>query len=185
MRTETVSFIFEHVFLPPKLPQEHYNELGADNLLKEISHAARDFSHALPAPNNERHIWTQLSRSLDKWIEVYDRGVPCRNIITTTLENICQDVRNGPKGAVFECFEVLAKTNAVVNAKDALIRHFPARAAFLSKERLVDKSFIKELGNAIYMLSVEPLRMAMEKTKKGDNIVVEERQSIHPRAVSE
>ncbi|EXJ76456.1 uncharacterized protein A1O5_00964 [Cladophialophora psammophila CBS 110553] len=200
MRAEAVSFIFEQVFLPPKLPQEYHNESGADDLLKEISHAARDFSHGFPVPSNERHIWTQLSRSLIQWIKVYDRGVPCRDVITTTLENIRQDdvllfyiepqnaailVRNRPKGAVFECFEVLAKTSAVVNAKDALIRHFPTRAAFLSKERLADKSFIKELGNAIYMLSVEPLQMAMEKTKKGDNIMVEERQSVHPRAVSE
>ncbi|OQU94831.1 hypothetical protein CLAIMM_01124 [Cladophialophora immunda] len=94
-------------------------------------------------------------------------------------------IRNKAKGAIFECFEVLAKTGAVLDAKDALIRYFPARAAFLPQEKLANTPFLKTLGDTIYMLSVEPMKMAMETTKKGDNVVVEERQSAHPRAVSE
>ncbi|OAP61733.1 hypothetical protein AYL99_03936 [Fonsecaea erecta] len=200
MRADALRFVFEHVFLPPKLPQEQHNESGADDLLKKISKAARDFSSALPRLSNERRIWSQLSHSVSRWIEVYDRGVPCRDIITKTLENMRQDdillfyiepqnaailVRNKANGAIFECFEVLAKTDAVLDAKDALTRHFPARAVFLPQEKLDNTSFINNLGNAVYMLSVEPLKMAMEKTKKGNNTVVEERQSAHPRAVAE
>ncbi|KIX98577.1 uncharacterized protein Z520_05878 [Fonsecaea multimorphosa CBS 102226] len=200
MRAESASFVFEHVFLPPKLPQEKHNESGADDLLQEIAQAACDFTHAFPLLSSERRVWKQLSRSTGKWIDVYSRGVPCREVITTTLENMRQDdvllfyiepqnaailVRNKAKGAIFECFEVLAKTDAVLGAKDALIRHFPARAVFLPQEKLANTSFVKDLGKAIYMLSVESLKMAMEKTKKGNNTVVEERQSAHPRAVTE
>ncbi|KAH0841829.1 hypothetical protein FOPE_06604 [Fonsecaea pedrosoi] len=216
MRAEAVSFVFEHVFLPPKLPQEHHGESGADDLLKEILDATRDFTLSFSVFRHERPIWRRLSRSLAKWVDIYHQGAPCREVITSTLEHRHQDgesfykdhqsllislpdvllfyiqpqnaailIRSKPNGAIFECFEVLAKTDAVLSAKDAVIRHFPARSVFLSKSKLEDSSFLKSLGDAIYMLSVEPLKMAMETTKKANNTMVEERQSAHPRAVSE
>lgn len=94
-------------------------------------------------------------------------------------------VRKRSTGAIFECFEVLPKTEAVLSAKDSLLRQFPARAVFLPQSALADESFTQELGNAIHKLSVEHLKLAMETTKKMDNTIAEERQSAHPRAVSE
>ena len=94
-------------------------------------------------------------------------------------------VRNRPSGAVFECFEVLPTTDAVMATKDALIRTFPARAVFLPEEVIQDTRFVHELGTAIFKLSVEQLRMAMETTVKGKNTVIEDRQSAHPKLVTE
>lgn len=94
-------------------------------------------------------------------------------------------VRNRSTGAVFECFEVLPTTDAVMATKDALLRTFPARAVFLPKEALQDTKFIHELGTAIFNLSVEQLRIALETTTKGKNVVSEDRQSAHPMMVTE
>ena len=40
-RPPVAKFIFEHLFLPPKLPQSDHDEHGADELLKQVSTAAR------------------------------------------------------------------------------------------------------------------------------------------------
>lgn len=70
-------------------------------------------------------------------------------------------------------------------AKDAVIRHFPARAIFLRKEVLCDEDFVQALGKAIFQLSVEQLDLAMEASTKGGQNFAEERDSAHPRAVTE
>ncbi|KAL2413203.1 hypothetical protein ABEF95_002207 [Exophiala dermatitidis] len=200
MKPDAAKFILEHCFLPPKLPQFDHGEAGADKILKEISEAAYEFSRSQPTGSNEARVWTQLLRCLPKWTEIYDGGSPCSHKIIEALRNMSDGdillfylkpqnaaivVRSRPTGAIFECFEVLPKTDAVLAAKDALIRHFPARAVFLPAEELRNTSFMQELGAAIHKLSVEQLRLAMETSSKAGNTVVEERQSAHPRAVTE
>ncbi|KAI1615196.1 hypothetical protein EDD36DRAFT_432369 [Exophiala viscosa] len=138
--------------------------------------------------------------SIAKWPEIYGNGTPCAETIVRALKNMGSKdvllfyirpqnaallVRNQWDGAIFECFEVLPTTGAVMSAKDALIRQFPARAIFLPKEVLNEEDFILELGTAIHKLSIEQLRLAMETSTKGQNTVAEERQSVHPRAVTE
>ena len=93
--------------------------------------------------------------------------------------------RHRGTGVVFECFEVLPKTDAVMKAKDALVRSFPARAVFLPNEIMETKVFVEELGTAIHKLSIEQLKQSMETTTKGGNVVAEDRQSPSPRLVSE
>ncbi|KIX09666.1 uncharacterized protein Z518_00747 [Rhinocladiella mackenziei CBS 650.93] len=199
MNLETARFIFDHVFLPPNLPQADHAEVGGDELLKQISQAANEFGRSFPS-GNEARVWAHLSRSLSKWIDLFDGGTPCSYKIINNLRSMRENdvllfyvkpqnaailVRNRSTGAIFECFEVLPKTDAVLAAKDALLRQFPARAVFVTRDKLNDTSFIHELGTAIHKLSVEPLRLAMETTKKARNNVSEERQSAHPRAVTE
>ncbi|OCT52679.1 hypothetical protein CLCR_09665 [Cladophialophora carrionii] len=200
MKKEAAKFILEHVFLPPKISQSYHGEAGADELLKRMSQAAHEFADCFSRDSSERRIWAQLQRSISKWVDLYDNGEPCISKIIKILDTMQKDdvllfyiepqiaaivVRNKSRGAIFECFEVFARTDAVLNATDALIRRFPARAVFLPEGRLKNTSFTNELGSAIYKLSVEQLKIAMETTTKAKNTVVEERQSAHPRAVTE
>ncbi|EXJ94001.1 hypothetical protein A1O1_02394 [Capronia coronata CBS 617.96] len=200
MKPEAVSFIFEHAFLPPKLPQSDHEEAASDIVLQEFSRAVREFSLSQTPRSNEARVWARLARSLPKWANIYESGIPCSSTIINTLQTMDSDdtllfyvkpqnaaivVRNRSTGTIFECFEVLPKTDAVLAAKDALIRQFPARAVFVPVETMQNASFVQELGTAIHKLSVEELRLAMETTTKAKNTVVENRQSAHPRAVSE
>ncbi|EXJ60472.1 hypothetical protein A1O7_04625 [Cladophialophora yegresii CBS 114405] len=200
MKKEAANFILEHVFLPPKVSQSYHDEAGADELLKKISQAAHEFADSFSRDSSERRIWAQLRRSISKWIDLYDNGEPCISKIINSLDTMLKDdvllfyikpqnaaiiVRNKSRGAIFECFEVLARTDAVLKATDALIRRFPARAVFLPEEKLRNTAFTRELGGAIHKLSVEKLKIAIETTRKANNTVVEERQSAHPRAVTE
>ncbi|KAK5211702.1 hypothetical protein LTR41_003163 [Exophiala xenobiotica] len=193
-------FVYEHAFLPPKLPQSNHGEEGADFLLKELYKATRELWRSMPVGTGDARVLERLLPSLPKWIDAYAAGTPCCEVIIDLLQNLRNEdvlffymkpqnatllIRNRPTGAVFECFEVLPTTDAVMATQDALIRVFPARAVFLPKEVLQDTEFIRELGTAIFKLSVEQLRMAMVTTVKGKNTVVEDRQSAHPKMVTE
>ncbi|KAK5382430.1 hypothetical protein LTR20_005937 [Exophiala xenobiotica] len=200
MASTARQFVYEHAFLPPKLPQSDHHEEGADFLLKQVSKAAHEFWLSMPVGASDKRVVEQMLPSLLKWIDVYAAGTPCCEVIIDTLQNMRNEdilffymepqnatllVRNRSTGAVFECFEVLPTTDAVMATKDALLRTFPARAVFLPKEALQDTEFMHELGTAIFKLSVEQLRMAMETTTKGKNVVSEDRQSAHPMMVTE
>lgn len=100
-------------------------------------------------------------------------------------QNAAIVLRNRSTGATFEAFEVLPQTEAVLRAHGALIRSFPARAVFVPKKTLNNVSFLEDLGTAIHKLSVEELRLATETTKKGADVVTEERQTVHSRMVTE
>lgn len=89
-RAPVAKFIFEHLFLPPKLPQSDHDELGADELLKQVTIAARAFSKALD-PGNARRVWTHLARSTEQWIDLYDAGNYCSSKITESLKNMQTD----------------------------------------------------------------------------------------------
>ena len=93
--------------------------------------------------------------------------------------------RHRGTGVIFECFEVSPKTDAVLEAQDALVRSFPARAVFLSQEIMKTQPFVQELGTAVHKLSIEQLSEAMKTTEKGGNTVSEDRQSPSPRFVTE
>lgn len=90
MRREAVRFIFQHVFLPPELPQCDDDEQGADDLLKEILRAARDFARSVQ-PDDQAFVWRNLSHSLPKWIDIYDAGTPCSDQITKSLQDMSKD----------------------------------------------------------------------------------------------
>lgn len=91
MKPAAVDFIFEHAFLPPKLPQLDHEERAADEFLKQISQAAYDFSNSLPFQSHERLIWTALTSSLEKWRTIYDFGNPCCSTIIHSLQTMKSD----------------------------------------------------------------------------------------------
>ena len=87
----SVDFSIQHVFLPPKLPQSDHEEHGADHLLKTVAQAATEFSCSFPLSSDEHQVWTKLSYSLRKWIDIYDRGTPCNGKIVKALQTMDED----------------------------------------------------------------------------------------------
>ncbi|KAJ9617111.1 hypothetical protein H2200_000832 [Cladophialophora chaetospira] len=199
MRTQDAVFLFEHLFLPPKLPQTDHNEKGADALLNEIANAAQEFAGSFSYATDERRFWQGIARSVSKWVDLYAEGNPCSSTIISSLKKLPDNdvllfyvkaqnaaivLRTTSAGAIFECFEVLPKNEAVLNAKDAVLRQFPARAVLLPIDELSD-AFAEELGNAIHDLSIETLDLAMEKVHTENHDIAESRQPVHPKAVTE
>lgn len=91
MPFDTTGFIFQHVFLPPQLPQTDHKEGGADGLLRELWRAAREFCRSLRCSDSEAYVWQQLSRSISKWIDIYDDGVSCSSKIVHHLQDMHEE----------------------------------------------------------------------------------------------
>ncbi len=81
-------FVYEHAFLPPKLPQSDHREEGADFLLKELYEATREFWRSMPVGTSDARVLEQLLPSLPKWIDVYAAGTPCCEVIVDKLQNM-------------------------------------------------------------------------------------------------
>ncbi|KEF51502.1 uncharacterized protein A1O9_12419 [Exophiala aquamarina CBS 119918] len=193
------NFIFEHLFLPPQLPEIDHEELGAGQLLKEVAAAACTFSRNVRT-KKARFAWTHLARSIEQWIHIYNEGTPCCSTLTQFLERMqthdvlmfhvkCQNATitatHRRTGVVFEYFEVSATNDAIMKSKDSLIRSFPSSAVLLPRDIFENKDFVKELATAIHQLSIEQLKMSMAQIKKAENELAEERQSPSPKFVGE
>ena len=87
-------FVYEHAFLPPKLPQSDHREEGADFLLKELYKATREFWRSMPVGTGDARVLEQLLPSLPKWIDVYAAGSPCCEVIIDLLQNMRHEGNN-------------------------------------------------------------------------------------------
>jgi hypothetical protein len=88
MSSPARQFVYEHAFLPPKLPQSDHHEEGADFLLKQVSKAAHEFWLSMPVGASDTRVVEQMLPSLVKWIDVYAAGTPCCEVIIDTLQNM-------------------------------------------------------------------------------------------------
>ena len=81
---EDLLYIFNHVFLPPKLPQEDDYDPGHDFALCEFAyHASHDFAHSLSDKFQQRK-WESVSRmvkGLLKAISILDKHEIVRTIL--------------------------------------------------------------------------------------------------------
>jgi len=93
--------------------------------------------------------------------------------------------KDNVQGTIFECFEVSPKTEAVIASQHALRRTFPAQSVFVPVQTMQDTKFLEALSSAIQKMSIEQVAIAMEHSSKSGQSLTEERQSIHPKLVSE
>jgi hypothetical protein len=91
MDPKIADFIFEHVFLPPNLPHSDHGELGADDLLQEMSRAASDYARLLPQATTESQVWRQMSRSMPSWVETYAKGEASISTLSDALQAMNED----------------------------------------------------------------------------------------------
>lgn len=83
---EDISYLLNHVFLPPKLPQRDDNDKDTDRnvaLCRLVSDASREFSKFLP--QSQQRQWSTVSRMVRNLLEatrVLDKDVLVTNIST-------------------------------------------------------------------------------------------------------
>ena len=85
----------------------------------------------------------------------------------------------------FESFEVSPTNEAVIGAKGRLRRCFPGPAASIGRDRITDAGFRKALAELIVHLDAETPEEVLPLTKKARSNVVEIRDTVSPRMVTE
>ena len=98
-------------------------------------------------------------------------------------QNAGVTIRRQPEETLVELFEVSPHTAAVMGAVGKLICSYPGSAISVPNSVFDDSSFRMELANFLSMMDKDVL--APSKTRKAGSEVVEERDTAHPRYITE
>lgn len=85
----------------------------------------------------------------------------------------------------FESFEVSPTNQAVIGTKGRLRRCFPGPAITIGQERIADATFLEPLTELLAKLDFETPEEVFPTTTKAGSEVVEVRNTVHPRLVTE
>lgn len=192
-------FLINNCFLPPKLPQQDENEVGAAVLMSLFHELAQKYGRSLST--EEQIHWELVTFSMSLWKSVFNENALCEEQIMMALrkmkpgstvlifvksQNAAITITKQNSLMKFECWEVSAKQEDVLSTKDALIREYPARAVQVPCDVVLEKCFLQELVKYLYGLAVDTsVPISMEKVYKGGSQIEESRQSNHPRLVTE
>jgi hypothetical protein len=85
----SLTFIINHVFLPPKLPSssdctpEH-----EASLLRVFKDCAETFAHRLERQTNSCRAWDVVIRMLASMVDLHDRGIVEKDVLEKQLANM-------------------------------------------------------------------------------------------------
>ena len=94
-------------------------------------------------------------------------------------------LRKSEEGVIFECFEASPQTAAVMAAKGAMNRRFPAHAVSIPLKVFRDHNFQLELADKLTRLESEEIREMMPQSHKAGTITSESRDTTNPDLVTE
>lgn len=94
-------------------------------------------------------------------------------------------VRRSSDQYSFESFEVSPTTEAVIGTRGRLRRCFPGPAVAIGQDRIADTSFLKPVVELLVQLDAETPEEVLPTATKAHSTVIETRDTVHPRFVTE
>jgi len=116
------------------------------------------------------------------------------NIIRVDLDILASHIRAQNAGLIvrrssdqysFESFEISPTTNAVIGTMGRLRRCFPGPAVAIGQDRIADASFVESLSELLTKLDAKTPKEVWPIAKKAHSKVIETRDTVHPRFVTE
>ncbi|KAG8950798.1 hypothetical protein FRC03_012736, partial [Tulasnella sp. 419] len=192
------SFIINHVFMPPKLPQEDdVDEENEQALCETVYEAAKEFANYLS--EEERTHWNRIRRMLNQFLATHRTSSLAWNDVVRLLKNAesgdvlaflirAQNagliIRKDSKFVLFESFEVSPPNQTVMATKGRLLRSFPDTAIQFPIDVFEDHQFQMELARFLAGMDVHTLDSA-PITTKSNTAVTEVRDTAHPRYITQ
>ncbi|KAH9040265.1 hypothetical protein EDB83DRAFT_2228304 [Lactarius deliciosus] len=200
IRSDVLLSVVEHVFLPPKLPQQAPTEEAERETNVALCHiliqAARTFSQGLSplrqslwarmmkmmgplhqatkAPLVEAELASALSGLAMGDVFVMHVRAQNAGIITRVLVDHIQ----------FEVFEVPPQASVVTSSNGKLLCSYPGPAVQVSPEVFSNGCFLQELASFLIQMDADRLDSTATTVKAGST-VREVRESAHPRYITE
>ncbi|KAG0693269.1 hypothetical protein DFH29DRAFT_985528 [Suillus ampliporus] len=194
----SLEYIVDHVFCPLKLPQGSDHSLENDLALSQaVVDAALAFSDQLSS--NMLLLWmrslkmlrnlkdsirfsvmsaeeveSQISAMLNKDVLVYMIRAQNAAVVMRKLES----------ETIFESFEISPDPTAVMGTKGKLICSYPGPAIAVPDTNTNNATFPAELANFLVCMDQDVLDAAARRKKAGSTIL-EERDTTHPRYITE
>ena len=211
---KALQYLITHTFCPLQLPHEDDNSFDNDHALSSAaSSAAHAYSQHTSglAGAQWRHIEKMLQNlnhavSLNVLNEAFlvshiqsmevggMNSVAPSNLIALMLyidvlvypiraQNAAVMFRRQPEETFVESFEVSPCPDAVMDAAGKLVCSYPGPAIAVPNNVFDDTSFRAELANFLSMMDKDVI--AASTTRKAGSEVVEERDTVHPRYITE
>ncbi|KAK3317279.1 hypothetical protein B0T19DRAFT_389380 [Cercophora scortea] len=197
--TNSLSYLIHHVFMPPQLPQD--DDISIDHetaLTKSLLDSLQEFNNLEATPHSGV---AAACRMLCRFLEIRpgiddpDKRGKLRKVLSDLpddehallhfrAQNSGILVTARPNDLLFEAFELLATNSAVMSCNGRLIREFPDRAALVRRSSLTEPTVIEEFVDVICKLERQTAPVACPWTKKANNMVYEERDTINPMLVT-
>ncbi|KAJ8591226.1 hypothetical protein M405DRAFT_880615 [Rhizopogon salebrosus TDB-379] len=196
-----LEYVISHVFCPLKLPQGNDHSLENDLvLLQAVVDVALAFNDQLPP--YEQLLWMSIMKMLRnlkdsirfstlsaKEIEFQISAMHNWNrdmlVYMIRAQNAAVIMRKFEHETIFESFEISPDPTAVMGAKGKLICSYPGPAIAVPNAIVGDSTFIEELANFLVHMDQDVLEDAAATRTKAKTTVIEERDTTHPRYITE
>ncbi|PYI28973.1 hypothetical protein BP00DRAFT_438002 [Aspergillus indologenus CBS 114.80] len=192
----TFDFLFHHIILPPKLPQQRDEDETENGVRQErklheyVLAVLQDFINK--SPSESRAGLNLTHGMLRDWLEIQKQDGPCEKALAQKLS----DLRFGGAVAlyiraqncgwigfhdttqnqvIFDAFEVSPRAKDVLSAQGSLLRRFPGQSVAIPSDRLSEATFCSWLARDLARLS----------TEAAGRTLPEERDTAHPGLVTE
>ncbi|KAI9431719.1 hypothetical protein H4582DRAFT_2084583 [Lactarius indigo] len=198
--SEVLLSVVNHVFLPPKLPQQAPTEEAERGTNVALCHiliqAARAFSQFLSPP--QQQSWTHMIKMMESmdWtttgplVEAELKGIFSDLIVGDVFvmhvraQNSAVIIRMFIDHVRFEIFEVSPPTSNVMSTTGKLLCSYPGPAVQISSDIFSKDCFLQEIASFLVQMDVDLLDSGATVVKAGST-VREVRESPHPRYISE
>ncbi|KAI1749778.1 hypothetical protein F4782DRAFT_533039 [Xylaria castorea] len=204
MDSDTLLYIFNHLFLPSQLPQkDDYNARCEKSLLSiTIDGLIQWKSFTEPARGGQADIAISTIRNAQRAYSVVDGSlneIEVLSLLTQLTEgkyhtDIPFYVREQNAGVLisrdsyrifFEVFEISPTNEATMITKGRLRRSFPGAGVVLNESDFQQRQFQETIAHTLANMSRHPVEAMQPKARKSGSILPEDRDTNHPGMVSE
>ena len=196
LSSEELRRIYDHVFLPPKLPQDGDNQGDSERDLIRVTLSTleklADTSHALrSAATAIKHLKTVNSLP-DATVSESDLS----QVLTGLTDGMSAPVYIGSQNSaailsckqdqlVVETFELSPLSSKVLETKGRLTRSFPSAAISIDTSLHPRQALIPVIANTLSTLSAEPVLGMQPESCRAGEMHEEIRDTTSPAAVTE
>ncbi|KAG1853154.1 hypothetical protein DFJ58DRAFT_883928 [Suillus subalutaceus] len=194
----SLAYIINHVFLPLKSPQGSDHSLNNELALSQaVFDAALVFSDELLP--DEQWLWTSSLKMLrnlkdsvrfstmsTEEVESQISTMDNKDVLVYMIraQNAAVIMRKLESETIFESFEVSPDPTAVMGVKGKLICSYPGPAIAVPDANIDNTTFSAELANFLVCMDRDVLDAAATR-QKAKSTVLEERDTTHPRYITE
>ncbi|KAF9218151.1 hypothetical protein BS17DRAFT_722134, partial [Gyrodon lividus] len=194
----TLKYIVTHVFSPLRLPDSDDYTVSDDHALAEAVWAAARVYNEHVSDANKPH-WNCITTMLESLgaamqFEAMDKGCVTSQLhgmkagdilaYLVRAQNATVVFRRQEDNVIFESFEASPMAGAVMGARGKLVCSYPGPAIAIPNDVFDARVFQSELANFLVHMNEDVLDSA-PTSRKARSTVTEERETAHPRYITE
>ncbi|KAI1118430.1 hypothetical protein F5Y14DRAFT_264197 [Nemania sp. NC0429] len=198
---DALVYIFNHLFLPPQLPQQDdYKAQLEKSLISTTIDGLIAWRHCIdPSRHEQADVAISTIRNMQRVYSAVDGSLDetvVFRLLTQLTENaaIPLYIREQNAGVLiskhnrrvnFDVFEISPQNQATMTTRGRLRRSFPGASVLLDESHYQQHQFQETIAHTLAHMSRHPVKAMQPQVKKAGSILHEDRDTNHPGMVSE